>query len=72
MIHKVSILIVIASVVAALVWDAIMLSCGDSQDSWSQACRDLNRDSAGLIALCSVALWVHLFLLDYLPKGWHN
>ena len=70
MIHKISILIVLAYILVAILWDVIVVSLGYKHATFCQAVRDLNRDSDGLLGLCLVALVVHILCLQWFPNSW--
>ena len=73
MIHRISLIIVLAYIVGAIAWDVGLAAVGKCWgNSWCEACRELNRSSDGLIALCGLALWVHVFLLPWLPEFWRH
>jgi len=71
--HKIALGIVVAYIVLAIGWDIVCGSGGTVHDnSFCQACRELNRTCDGLFALCSVALWLHVFCLPWLPAFWKH
>ena len=73
MIHKASICLFIAYIVIAIAWDLFAgLAGGLHSNSWCEAARQVNRTTDGLIALCSIALWIHVFFLPWLPTFWRH
>jgi len=77
-IHKTALLIVVAYLVVAIGWDLVLAAFGCLYgNSFCQACREVNQAMDGLLALLSpglfAGLWIHIFLLPYLPSWWrHN
>jgi hypothetical protein len=70
-IHKTAICIVSVYIIVAIVWDVLLACCGKLGDnSFCEACREINAASDGLLALCLIALWIHIFLLPLLPAWW--
>ena len=73
MIHKLSIYLFLAYIVVAVVWDIFVIARGNTPCTWCQAAREVNAQSDGLLALCSIALWIHIFAVQWLPNVWrHN
>jgi hypothetical protein len=72
MLHRIAILLVIAYVVVAGAWDAFLAAFTNdlSADSFCQAARELNQTSGGLLAVATLAIWVHVFLIWWLPRAW--
>jgi hypothetical protein len=66
----ISILIVILSIISALGWDGWMLATGLTNDTWSEAVRDLNKWSTGLVMGGAFVLFVHLFFNQWFPVVW--
>jgi hypothetical protein len=65
-----AILVVIFQIFSAIAWDVFAEGICHSTATFCQACRDINRDQNGLLALFSLALWIHIFLVCYLPASW--
>ena len=57
-----------------LVWDGAMCCIDQSQNAptVSHVLRRANALSGGLLALCLLAVWIHLFLHPWLPKIWQE
>lgn len=71
--HHLSILLVIAYIGFAILWDLTAAILGlEKTASWCSAARAVNRATNGLLALGSIALWIHVFLLPYLPSFWRR
>lgn len=66
-----SILIVLGTIATAIAWDVVLAAHGKlNGDSWCDAVRTINRASAGLLALTSAAVWLHIFLQEFIPLDW--
>jgi hypothetical protein len=68
--QRISILIVLASIAAALGWDVLILALGVKGSTWCQAVRDLNRDSNGLLMFCALGVAIHIFCVQWFPAAW--
>ena len=69
--HAISIAVVIVYIVVAVAVDGISAAFGFGWSSFCDACRELNQATGGMLALGSVALWVHIYLRCLLPKTWY-
>ena len=68
--RHVSILLALLTAALALGWDAVVGIADSNRDTWCAAWREIGRASGGLIPLCLLALWVHVFLYQFLPSEW--
>ena len=72
-IHKTAILLAAAYLVIAIAWDLVLAATGQlAGNSFCAACRELNAAMDGLLALGLPALYVHIFLLPWLPIWWRH
>jgi uncharacterized membrane protein SpoIIM required for sporulation len=62
--------ILIATGCLWLLWEVVALSEAGDGATFSAVLRQANYNSGGIIALVLAALYCHVFLSAYLPKGW--
>ena len=72
MIHRISILIVLAYLTIAILWDFAMDALGVQHESFCDACVYWNAWSNGLFALLLPGLWIHIFGQQWLPGSWRG
>jgi len=73
MIHKCAILLAVSYIIEAIAWDVVLAIFGDLPgNSFCQACREINAASDALLAIGSLGLWIHIFLLPWLPSFWRH
>jgi len=72
--RRMTILVCISTAAVLLLWD--LLCCLYDQTSASptisHVLRRANSMSGGLLALSLLAVWIHLFLIQYLPQSWQE
>jgi hypothetical protein len=68
----VSIALVLASLAGGLGWDCWLAYKGrlGPDGDWCAGARAINKATGGLFALCIIALFVHVFLYQYIPPDW--
>ena len=65
-----AVIVVIAVSLAALGFDMVVRSWEPNHPSFCQGARDINVLTRGLLALCSLGLWIHIFCVQWLPDAW--
>jgi len=53
-----------------ILWDIIVVVILNKEPSICDACRDLNQWSDGLFALMWLALTIHVFFMQFMPRDW--
>ena len=72
-VHKIAIAIAAAYIVVAIGWDLFLAARGQLYgNSFCEACREINQAMDGLPALLLPGLYVHIFLLQFLPSCWRH
>lgn len=61
-------LFIIGLGIAGLAWECVAVLEGRLDSTISEAIRQVNRESGGLVALIAAALWVHWFI--QVPSWW--
>ncbi len=72
MVHRISISIVIAYVILALLWDGLMAALGIRHESFCDAAAAVNAWTEGLMACCLPGLYLHIFGQHWLPASWKS
>lgn len=67
--HRIAVCVVLFTIAVAVLWDAAAIALG-SRETFCHATRQINEASNGLVAMFSIALWFHLFFLEFLPASW--
>ena len=67
---QIAVCIVIGIIILSLGWDFTVYIRGVSDATVCQATRVLNAKSDGLLGLCGLALWIHIFCVQWFPSAW--
>lgn len=72
-IHKTAIILAIAYILVAIGWDLVLAAFGHLYgNSFCEACREINQAMDGLMALVLPGLYIHIYLLPFLPACWRH
>ncbi len=66
----ISILIVALAIVAAFLWDLLVVLVDGNRDTWCQAVREINQASNGLLMWVAIGVGIHIFCVQWFPAAW--